>query len=322
MMLDDKNPLLESEPDTAVGLTARVNTVAVLNRLDGHHNEIVVDFLKESGLSGYKIPGVRRETVVRLNTSSLNYADLSHNNLNGFNLRFTDLRSTDLRNANLGLANLTFADLDHANLRGANLRDADLIFANLENADLEDANFSGARLRGVDLSGADLKEATNLSQLQINQAGAGSTGTRVPDNREKPNWWSKPNVTIDPPAKDPFAYPRLQDDRLGASLVPLSKNLRKEVGSEVGLPQDVGTSGALVYDVQPEGLAHAAGMKPGDIIVEVEGRETQGLEDLKGTVHKNLYEDNDRLVEFTIRRWFYVEQGWPQGVLSANITDQ
>jgi len=321
MMLDDKTPLLKAEPDSAVSLTARAETVAVLNRLDGEHNKIVVDFIKQSGLSGYRVPGTQKETVVRLDETDLNHVDFAHTNLSGLNLRFSELRHTDLHGADLGLSNLTFADLAHANLKDANLRDADLIFADLEDANLEDANFSGVRTRGVDLSGADLTEAQNVTQTQINQAGAGGAGTKLPDGLHKPNWWSEPNATVKPTEENSLAYPRLQVDRLGASLAPIDKNLKKAVGSEIALPQDVDTFGALVYSVQPRGLAHAAGLEAGDIIVKMEGHKPRGLKDLEATVHKNLYEDDDPMVQFTVRRWFFVTKGWQQGVLSARIGD-
>jgi Pentapeptide repeats (8 copies)/PDZ domain len=235
------------------------------------------------------------------------------------------------------LSNLTFADLAHANLESADLRDTDLIFANLEDAKLADANFSGARLHGVDLSGANLKKARNLTQVQIDQAGAGGTGTKLPEGIEPPNWWSYRNATVEPPEKNSLAYPRLQDHephgdhesravhRLGASLVPL-KSAKTSVRSEIGIPNDVGisehgASGALVYDVQPRSLANAAGLQPGDIIVTMGGKKPRGLEDLKGKLHRHLDKETGSQVQFAIRRWFF-EKGWRKGVVDANIGDQ
>jgi hypothetical protein len=326
MILDDNKPLLKSGPNSVLRQTARVRTVTALNRLDGEHNKIVIDFLKDSGLIGFRVPGEKKESVVRLDAADLDDVDFAHSNLGGVNLRFAELRHADLHNAILGLSNLTFADLAHANLESADLRDTDLIFANLEDAKLADANFSGARLRGVDLSGANLKKARNLTQVQIDQAGAGGTGTKLPEGIEPPDWWSYSNATVEPPEKNSLAYPRLQDDRLGASLAPLGKNLNEEVGSEIGLPKDVGisehgASGALVYDVQPRSLANAAGLQPGDIIVTMGEKKPRGLEDLKGKLHRHLDKETDSQVQFTIRRWFF-EKGWRQGVVNANIGDQ
>jgi hypothetical protein len=70
MMLDDKNHLLESEPDSAERVAARVQTVTALKRLDGEHNKIVPLFLKdlkESGLVNFGLPYDQgEETLLRL----------------------------------------------------------------------------------------------------------------------------------------------------------------------------------------------------------------------------------------------------------------
>jgi uncharacterized protein YjbI with pentapeptide repeats len=305
MMLDDKNPLSESKRGDEERTVARVQTVTALKRLDGEHNKIVMTFLRESGLINFRLPGSDQEdSVVRLDTTDLNRVDLANTSFSGINLRFAELRYANLDDAKLGVANLTFADLAHATLKGADLRDAVLLFANLEGADLGGANFAGARLRGVDLSGANLETAKNLTQYQINQAGAGDSETKLPEGRNAPDWWSKPNA--DPPRP----YHRLREPELGASLVDL-KFVKADLSHDIGIPKTVGTSpkygtaGALVYDVEPDAPAHAVGLRPGDIIIEKNG----GRVDLKD-LEKELdqYQAGDPF-QFTILR-LYFQKGW------------
>ena len=315
MMLDDENPLLNSESESAEGVMARVRTITILRRLDAKRNKLVLSFLKESGLLGFAVPGEPKESVMQLHDADLTHADLAGANLGGLNLRDARLRRADLEDATLGLTNLTLADLEHANLEGADLRDADLLFADLDDAKLKDANFSGASLRYADLSGANLKDAKNLTQDQIDQSTRGDSATQLPGKLSTPSSWSK---------RDPAEmYPL---SRLGASLASLEA-VKPDFKDEIGIPQDVGTSkqwgtyGTLVFDVQPGSLADAAGFQSGDIILYVGKSESrvvfpvQGLENMKDILDR--YQPGSR-AEFIIKRWYF-HKGWRKGTLDGRI---
>lgn len=315
MMLDDENPLLNSESESAEGVMARVRTITILRRLDAKRNKLVLSFLKESGLLVFSVPGEPKEGAVQLHDADLTHADLAGANLSGLNLRDARLRSADLENATLGLTNLTLADLEHANLEGADLRDADLLFADLDDANLKDANFNGASLRYADLSGANLKDAKNLTQDQIGQSTRGDSETQLPDKLSAPSSWSK----RDPTEKYPLS-------RLGASLASL-ESVKPAFGDELGIPKDVGTSkqwgtyGTLVFAVQPGSPADAAGFQSGDIILYAGKSESrivfpvQGLENMKDILDR--YQPGSR-AEFIIKRWYF-HKGWRKGTLDGRI---
>jgi len=312
IMLDDNRPIRKQEPDSVVSTVVRVQTLTAMQRLDGAHNRVIITFLKESGLVDYSVPGDQEEGVLRLDKASLNGVDLGRTVLGGFNLRFAKLRGADLHNANLSVANLAFADLTEAKLHDAELRDADLVFANLARADLEGANFNGANLRGADLSGANLKKAEHLTQYQINQAGAGDLKTELPEGINRPSWWINTSKAL---LRDPGTDPKLRDPRFGISMVAFKSVAEAEIGDEIGIPKNMGTSGAMIFDVQNDGLARDAGLRPGDIIVKVGSTPVQGLEDVKGALHKA-----DSHVGFTIKRYYFLD-GWQEGAVVARLRD-
>jgi len=315
MMLDDETPLLKSESKSAAGVMARVRTVTTLRRLDAKRNKLVLTFLKDSGLLGFSVPDEPKEGVVRLDKADLIDANMAGANLSGLNLRHAKLRHAHLQNANLGITNLTFAQLEHANLEGADLRDADLLFADLDDAKFNDANFSGAILSYADLSGANLKNAKNLTQDQIEQSTVGNSATQLPPNLNAPSSWSKSDSTE-----------RYVLSRLGTSLAPL-KSVKPDFKDEIGIPKDVGTTkewgtyGTLVFDVQPESLADAAGFQPGDIILRLyqdgtrDPKPVYGLEDMKDKL--DHYQRGSQ-AKFLIKRWFFPE-GWRNGTLEGRI---
>jgi Pentapeptide repeats (8 copies) len=326
MILDDEDPLLKAGSDSPERIVARVRTVTALKRLDAEHNKIVLAFLSESGLVNFGSPRDQSENVsiLQLQNSELNDVSLAGNNLNGVNLRFARLRHADVHNATFAITNLTFADLNNANLKEADLRDAALLFANLDGANLAGANLSGARLHGADLSGANLKTAKNLTQDQIDQAGAGDSHTKLPENVDRPKWWSDPYNTIQGQST---GIPILRDSKLGASLVAL-KAVEPDLGDEIGIPKYAGATkqwkypGALVYDVRPDSLADDAGLMPGDVITQWGPNlkmktlnPVEKLQDLKNTLDGYPNEKQTRVV-FLVRRDYFPE-GWQLMYLDA-----
>lgn len=83
-----------------------------------------------------------------------------------------------------------------------------------------------------------------------------------------------PQVRTLPPSgeglgRDFFIF---RGDGLGASLLPLSKQLAEYFGTGE-------SRGLLINDVRPDSPAAKAGLKAGDVIVEVEGKEVKGMGD-------------------------------------------
>ena len=136
--------------------------------------------LGEANLSGADLPGADLSNAF-LKGATLNRANLSVANLSGANLREADLDRVTLYGADLSEANLREANLSGADLSGAYLRGANLITASLRNADLRKANLSQTILLYADLSDADLSDATNLTQMQLDEACGGSANTKLPE---------------------------------------------------------------------------------------------------------------------------------------------
>jgi len=324
-LLLDKG-LATSNPGDKVSALASAQTLSTLKSLDEEHNQIIMTFLRESGLlSG--LPGQEEVSVLRLDRRELNGVDLGESDLGALNLRFTRLRNADLHNANFAIANLSFADLHNANLKETDLRDAALLFANLDGAYLAGADLSGARLRGADLSGANLTTARNLAQNQIDQAGAGDVETKLPEGLARPKWWSDPYNTI---RGRSTGTPMLRDSRLGASLVDL-KDIEPDLGDEIGIPKEAGVSnrwnnpGALVYDVQPTSPADDAGLMPGDVIVDMGTNlstvnKVRNLQDLKNTLDGSSDDKQKRVVIYIQR--YYSQEGWVRGYLDVELADR
>jgi S1-C subfamily serine protease len=106
----------------------------------------------------------------------------------------------------------------------------------------------------------------------------------------------------------------LRDSRLGASLVAL-KSLKPALRDEIGIPKRVGnkkpwgTTGALVYDVQQNKPAQAAGFTAGEIIVKVGDDQVLGLQNLKHTLNdRHEHPDGKRVKCETWRLYF--PGGW------------
>jgi uncharacterized protein YjbI with pentapeptide repeats len=155
--------LRKSQPGDEVSQVAREQTLTTLRRLDGYHNNILLQFLQDAHLIDMK------NAVIDLHTANLSNADLSTANLSGANLSGANLSTANLSGANLSNASLNGANLGNAALSGADLSTADLSSAILSDADLSNADLSNANLSGVGLSNANLSNA-NLSNADLSGA--------------------------------------------------------------------------------------------------------------------------------------------------------
>jgi uncharacterized protein YjbI with pentapeptide repeats len=187
LLLDNAQPLRQSEEHSEVRTLARSRTLTVLGSLDGRHKRSVLQFLYESRLIDQEQALLdkksdlieRRHMIVSLAQADLSGASLGRANLRAACLRGAhlswaslgraNLRAACLRGAKLFKANLYGADLIGANLGDADLREADLIEADLIGASLEGASLKGADLRRTHLSGANLRR-TDLSGANLGGA--------------------------------------------------------------------------------------------------------------------------------------------------------
>jgi uncharacterized protein YjbI with pentapeptide repeats len=149
--------LKEAQPESAVSLLARAQTLTVLGRVDARRKRDLLLFLYGAGL-------ISKENIVNLYGADLSGAHLSGADLEGADLRGAILSSAHLRDAKLRGANLSSATLYEANLAVAKLPDANLSSAilgsaDLGSADLSSANLSSAHLLDADLMGAHLSGA-------------------------------------------------------------------------------------------------------------------------------------------------------------------
>ena len=191
--------LRKSDAEAEVRTIARVRTLTILSRLDGHRKRSVLQFLHESGLiSKGQHPGAK--SVVDLSGADLSEADLSGVKLLNVDLWEADLSGADLRNTwwegvelwdrgeyppkmqenprlpgpgvRLPMQHYSKVRYPAVDLSGANLSGAKLI-----NADLSGADLSGAYMSGVNLSGANLKGASGKTKGE--SATKSSTGRQV-----------------------------------------------------------------------------------------------------------------------------------------------
>lgn len=161
--------LLASQSDDPVRTVAKTRTITALRRLDGEHNQQLIQFVRDVGLFRGLLP-----FDIHLAEAKLSGADLS-----GANLSRANLSGADLSGANLIRADLSVANLSRANLSGANLSRADLGRADLSRANLSRANLSGANLSWANLSGANLSGAI-VTKWQL-LAAQGLEGVTMPD---------------------------------------------------------------------------------------------------------------------------------------------
>jgi uncharacterized protein YjbI with pentapeptide repeats len=162
--------LKNAQPDNAVALLARAQTLTVLGRLDGSRKGNLLVFVYGAGLMSPDLP--KGDAVLDLSKGDA-VLDLSGADLSGADLTSADLSGADLRHANLTRANLSGALL----LRGTNLSGA-----NLTGADLLDANFYEA-----DLSDTNLTEATRWTKWQL-QLAKSLSGATMPNGQPYGNW--------------------------------------------------------------------------------------------------------------------------------------
>jgi uncharacterized protein YjbI with pentapeptide repeats len=180
-------------------VTARLQTLAVLERLDAERKRTVLLFLREAQLinrydrrdstdgrvgkwriAPRKAPaskGLFYAHYVGLRGADLSGADLSGARLTSALVKDpVSLSSANLKDAKLSKTILRGADLSETDLRDADLSRADLSRADLSRADLRWANLSFADLRGANLT------STKVSPERLAQAKELS-GATMPDGK-------------------------------------------------------------------------------------------------------------------------------------------
>jgi S1-C subfamily serine protease len=132
---------------------------------------------------------------------------------------------------------------------------------------------------GVSRAGAKMKLSVTLGERQTPQIG----GFNFPPG----TWQIDPNL----PNTFKFDFPgglmqgpngfyfSTRGPKLGVQLLPLSDQLRDHLGVEPG-------RGALVSSVVDDSAAARAGLKAGDVILTVDGKEVKGAGDVAGTLSK------------------------------------
>lgn len=181
--------LLGSDPKREVRRIAQIQTLTVLNRLDGKRKGIVLQLLNNSQLIN------NDKTIIGLSDADLSGAILSKAFLYGVSLQQVNLSEANLSGASLGYvalhlypeeeledlepANLSRANLSEANLSKADLNQVDLSYAILIGANLNEANLEGTILNHANLSRANLSRTrlfhadlmyANLSEANLYQA--------------------------------------------------------------------------------------------------------------------------------------------------------
>jgi uncharacterized protein YjbI with pentapeptide repeats len=187
--------LLRADPKPEVRKIAQIQTLTVLNRLDGKRKGTVLQFLIGSDLIENDGTIIYLEKAdlsgVHLIKGYLGEINLSKTNLSGANINDVILLGANLIEADLSEANLTRTDLIVANLHKANLLGAELREAILSGADLSEANLQGTDLSKADLSkadlrGANLKGATGITIEELEQQAKSLEGATMPDGSIHP----------------------------------------------------------------------------------------------------------------------------------------
>jgi uncharacterized protein YjbI with pentapeptide repeats len=199
-LLLDKN-LHEKRADyDATRVTARLQTLTVLERLDAGRKRTVLMFLREAqlinryerldpklgckvlfyahyvGLRDANLSGANLRGARLISTSGEDPISVTGANLKGANLSEAILRGADLSDANLSGADLSGADLSEIYLRGAALDPAKIRKADLSDANLGDANLCGANLSGV----------TGVTNEELEQQAKSLEGAIMPDGSKHP----------------------------------------------------------------------------------------------------------------------------------------
>ena len=100
----------------------------------------------------------------------------------------------------------------------------------------------------------------------------------LPDFHKMPKIDAMPKFEQFPPvAPEHFVFRAGSGRRIGVGVTTLTKQLSDHFGV---------TSGVMINEVRPDSAAAKAGLKAGDIIVEVEGKEVKGEGDLIRAIHE------------------------------------
>lgn len=176
-----KDGLLRAKPSTEKFIIAQARTVTVLQSLDRRRQQLVIQFLKASGLNkANENTGPNKSATQKalLYQAQMEKANLSNSDLSGavliqVNLRSANLgcnppQSKDLRQcSDLSFANLSRANLSHTNLSNINFSNADLRYTNLDNANLSNANLGAADLEKAKLFYVNLSQAYLSCDISI-----------------------------------------------------------------------------------------------------------------------------------------------------------
>ena len=164
-LLLDKHLHEKSHPYDVVRVTARAQTLSVLERLDGNRKRTVLLFLWDARL-----------------INRYDQHDTSQPSETIYHAHYVGLGGADLSGVNLTSARLTSASgRGSASLKEANLKGAKLNLARLRGVDLRGADLSGADLSGADLSEADLSGAKGVTNEELEQQAESLKGAVMPD---------------------------------------------------------------------------------------------------------------------------------------------
>jgi uncharacterized protein YjbI with pentapeptide repeats len=162
-LLLDKHLLDKSNPYDAARVTARAQTLSVLERMNARRKRTVVLFLREARL--------------------INRYEYSPEGLNvTYYAHYVSLVGADLSGGDLEKAQLNSITGDEpVTLRATNLNGADLRGAVLSGIDLSDADLRGADLRDADLRGATLVGAAGVTKKKLEQQTSFMHDATMPD---------------------------------------------------------------------------------------------------------------------------------------------
>jgi uncharacterized protein YjbI with pentapeptide repeats len=199
--------LRDSGPDSSARAVANVQTLVILERLDGRRKRAVLRLLTDSHLIDADAPLVETPALalqaadaegMDLSDTDLSRADLSEANLKGANLEGANLSHATIYGADLSDADLSDANLSHANVarwfspralrRNVNLGGATLKDADLSDAKLSGANLSDAKLSRANLSSADLSDALGITNEELEQQAASLEGATMPNGQKYEDW--------------------------------------------------------------------------------------------------------------------------------------
>jgi serine protease Do len=140
--------------------------------------------------------------------------------------------------------------------------------------------------RGDVITAIDGKPVDDIGHFRNLIAGT-PPGTRVRLTIERDGRDRTLDVAIDAlPERTPVAAPaRLRPDPLGLSIADLTPEVAKKLGLRPGL------KGVVVADVLPGGLAAEAGLRPGDVIQEVNRRPVRSAREFARAVEQARDQD-------------------------------